>query len=405
LLLVVAVVVPTACVLWFMRAAVQNERLAVRQKLEDAYRPQLTSAASELGAHWEQTASALPTVLARGHPARVFADLVEGGACDSAVVYDGRGRPAYPSQSPDVSVEGMGTEPEGWVDARQLEHERSDFVAAAVEYGTIAERTSETQIAARALQAQARCLVKAGQEEAALDILLGRLADTRYGAETDSHARFIVPNARLLALKLMEGRSHPRYPGTLESLATRLADYGEPVLPSPQRRFLMRQLQALSAGPLDFPTLAAEELAGEYLETESALPEPSCLLPTKLNGVWQLASEDRTSIALFRERSLLVEMHALAQSQVSLPGVELELLPPGPVESKAELFLIVPAGEHMPGWRLALLLEGPDPFAAAADKQIAAYLSLDWRAGNRCDRHGCPAGGPIPPQTGEACAS
>ena len=37
LLLLVAVILPTVCLLWFMGQAVKNERLAVRQKLIDVY--------------------------------------------------------------------------------------------------------------------------------------------------------------------------------------------------------------------------------------------------------------------------------------------------------------------------------------------------------------------------------
>ncbi|MHC4737505.1 MAG: hypothetical protein ACYS9Y_01235 [Planctomycetota bacterium] len=37
LLLGVAVVLPTVCLLWFMTQAVKNERLAVRQRLMDVY--------------------------------------------------------------------------------------------------------------------------------------------------------------------------------------------------------------------------------------------------------------------------------------------------------------------------------------------------------------------------------
>ncbi len=35
LLLVIAVILPTVCLLWFMNQAIKNERLAVRQKLVD----------------------------------------------------------------------------------------------------------------------------------------------------------------------------------------------------------------------------------------------------------------------------------------------------------------------------------------------------------------------------------
>ena len=50
LLLIAAVILPTVCLLWFMTQAVKNERLAVRQKLEDTYQ----STAQESIANIEQ---------------------------------------------------------------------------------------------------------------------------------------------------------------------------------------------------------------------------------------------------------------------------------------------------------------------------------------------------------------
>src|SRR5215203_4344525 len=40
-------------------------------------------------------------------------------------------------------------------------------------------------------------------------------------------------------------------------------DYENPVLASPQRRFLMKEVQSLSPERVEFPTLAAEQLAAE----------------------------------------------------------------------------------------------------------------------------------------------
>jgi hypothetical protein len=44
LLLLAVVLVPTACLLWLMTVAIRNERLAVRQRLGEAYRGQLYAA-------------------------------------------------------------------------------------------------------------------------------------------------------------------------------------------------------------------------------------------------------------------------------------------------------------------------------------------------------------------------
>ena len=61
LVLLVLVLVPSACLLWFMNQAVRNERLAVRQRLIEAYRGHLVLAQERLAAYWRQTAGELDT--------------------------------------------------------------------------------------------------------------------------------------------------------------------------------------------------------------------------------------------------------------------------------------------------------------------------------------------------------
>ena len=125
LVLLIAVVVPTACVLWFMSAAVRNERLAVRQKLENAYRPQVTSAAEELDAYWRERAVALSEADSTTPPAQAFAQLVTSGLCDSVILYDASGQPTYPAEPPAASPE---SESEEWSEARRAEYEGLDLV-------------------------------------------------------------------------------------------------------------------------------------------------------------------------------------------------------------------------------------------------------------------------------------
>ena len=59
LLLLATVMVPTACVLWFMSQAMRNERLVVHQKLIEAYRNQLSTIPQFLKTHWEDVAERL----------------------------------------------------------------------------------------------------------------------------------------------------------------------------------------------------------------------------------------------------------------------------------------------------------------------------------------------------------
>ena len=72
LMLLLAMLVPSVCLLWFMNQAVHNERLAVRQKLADAYRANLSIVQNQLEVHLRQTASTLEADATRLAPAALF---------------------------------------------------------------------------------------------------------------------------------------------------------------------------------------------------------------------------------------------------------------------------------------------------------------------------------------------
>src|SRR5216117_1450216 len=58
-LLLFAVLVPAICLLWFMGAAMRNERLAARKKLADVYRVQLAASQTRLQEHWKKMVAEL----------------------------------------------------------------------------------------------------------------------------------------------------------------------------------------------------------------------------------------------------------------------------------------------------------------------------------------------------------
>lgn len=373
LLLLVAVIVPTLCVLWFMKQAMRNERLAVRQKIEDAYRPQLDKVVERLETYWQEKVKALAEVDPAVEAPETFASLVKNGVCDSAIIYDSSGQLRYPAaaQMPTVEQEDNSAE---WVKAGQLEYGQNNPSAAAEAYAKIAEQSTDASIVARALQARARCLTKAGQTEAAIKILTDTLTDTKYGDANDTNGRLIVPNAELFALRLMDDPAHPGYKKTVELLVGRLMDYSDSAMPSNQRRFLMGQLQTLVPDCPPFPTLNAENLAADYLESNPQIPNGLSLMHTRLPELWQLASADKTVIALFSQQRIVSDMQSLINDQISLTNASAEILLPAKEPLWPLPFLTIPAGKYLPNWQLALHLEGPDPFAAAADKQIASYL-------------------------------
>ena len=96
--LLLVVLVPTACVLWFMNAAMKNERLAVRQKLIDVYRKELLDITDRVDEEWEDR-FAEADKLAKHPPAAAFQQIIRKGLADSAIIYDKSGTVVYPSVS------------------------------------------------------------------------------------------------------------------------------------------------------------------------------------------------------------------------------------------------------------------------------------------------------------------
>src|SRR5438552_18918546 len=85
LLLVLAVLVPTACVLWLISDGIRNQRLVLRQKLAETYSSQLSLVRDRLDADWGAKAAALDS---NGADATVFAQIVNSGMADSAIIRD-----------------------------------------------------------------------------------------------------------------------------------------------------------------------------------------------------------------------------------------------------------------------------------------------------------------------------
>ncbi len=370
LVLLAAVLVPTGCVLWFMNAAMRNVRLAVRQRLTDVYRKGLQEAQGRLDEHWAEKVRALDAAGKLPGP-EAFQRLVKAGEADSAVLYDESGKPAHPAAARALPATDEQAPPL-WARAEQLEFELADHQAAADEYRQIAQAQQDVHVQAQALRAQARCLVRAGKTQAAIDLLAGTLAQPQFRDARDAHGRLIVPDAQWYALQLISPPGGERWRAVLDDLRARLARYDGPEMPSSQRLFLLRQLPVTGTAP--GPLLAAEELAAEYLEAHSSRPAGTGLRPAGVEGLWTLTSSDGRTVGLFTDASVSVALESLDLTRASLASVSVVAhYGPAPPNG-AEPFLAVPAGSYMPNWQIWLLLDGPDPFAAAAGRQNAAYV-------------------------------
>ena len=366
LLLLVVVLVPSVCLLWFMKQAVTNERLAGQQRLAEAYRGYLSLAQERLAAYWRASARELDPQAASLPPSALFAKQLAAGLADAVISFDASGKVAYPNT---CVAPPRAAPTSDWAEAERLEAD--DPATASKSFARLAERADSTDLVAQALQSQARCLFRAGDKPGAIAVLLGPLAEQRFQNAVDAQGRLLVPNAELMALELLKEVSPERTALPLERLMKRLRDYNEPLMTATQRRFLMQELQKLFPEQVRFQTLAAEELAARYLEAGPVGPGDPRLETTSLPGVWRFTSSDRRLVFLHATDSLLARMRAAASSELLPAGVNVTFLPPGhEPENKA---LSVAAGTELPGWRLALSLGGGPGANAIADQRIAIY--------------------------------
>jgi signal transduction histidine kinase len=367
LLLLLAALVPSVCLLWFMNQAVHNERLAVRQRLTEAYRANLSLVQTQLEAYVRQRADALDNETDNVSSSALFAKQVRAGLADAVICFGSNSMVLYPGPVPPPAPEPAGA---GWAEALRLES--GDPTQAAAAFARLAGEATKPEEAARAFQAQARCLIRAGDTNAALAVLTGPLWKTEYRNATDAQGRLIQPNAELMALELCKGAASDPAAVARQRLTSRVLDYESSGLSAPQRRFLMRELQRVSPEPAVAQMLAAEDLAARWLEAGPARARDSAFRVTGLPDVWQFASRSGCVLTLHHAEALVARLRSAVPSQMLPPDVTLVLLLPGREAEKP--FLSHMVGAELPGWQVAFSLEGRGLPDAVAEQRIASYV-------------------------------
>jgi len=205
LLLAIAVILPTVCLLWFMSHAVRNERLAVKQKLTDVYQQRLDRLSQRLDSLWSDRINSVGAKAA-GHEAVEIFGLFAGRdtdahglkLCDAAIVYDSNDRLVYPVAG---GKEDAGQLPEEFNMAWRAEFIEEDFARATGLYEQIVSTSAEYYIRNSALMGMVRCLRKSGDIEKAIaqcnDLAYGRVPE-----EISSSSASLIARARVLLVEL-----------------------------------------------------------------------------------------------------------------------------------------------------------------------------------------------------------
>ena len=380
LLLLAAVLAPTICVLWFMKVAIANERFAVREKLAAAYRAQLQQGLEQIESFRTQRRGALNDYGPSITPAENFARIVRDGLADSVLIYGEDDQLLYPIL-PQRSAASEETDSEQWDAAWTLEFNQGEPAWAADIYDQLVKaHQDDPPIAARALLARARALAKANRTSEALVILAGTLPAEPYREVRNARGNMLAPEALLAAAELIANPEDPQFQATTKRLAAWINDYSEPLMPSPQRIFLMERLSELAPAIEPMPPFEAERLALRAFE--AGLPPLSergidGLHHTNLADVfYDRIGATRRLVPLYRWENLAGYIQSVFRETIADDAVEVQLWPPGHKHeaNNSPALVVLDRIAWLPGGRLELALVGDDPLGASAGRWITLYL-------------------------------
>lgn len=400
LLLAVAVILPTVCLLWFMGEVVKNERLVVRQKLVDFYTDRLADVTAKMGRAWADRCRGLAEESAALEPRERFLRATVHSAFDGLILYDATGNQLYPALATDG---GTLTRPtEVFADAWELEFVTQDYARAAARYEQYA-RISDGRARLAARVGKSRCLAKLGQLEAAIHecslVVSSPLAQTG-----DSATLSLVANAGLLLLNWAarsaehETILEPTFRKMLAMLY-RANDSGA-ALPADQNAFIARKLLEIGrdldlfdgrSGSVDETNLkkliAADENSiafAEQFPTSDALADwPTNRLRRLESGreIWYGLVERTphgSCVALLSGPSAASVLEDVV-SRLQDDNVNCRILDgaglfvAGHVQPSREAFVTTPLGASFADWTAELHFKDGDVFDRVAGERIGLY--------------------------------
>jgi len=400
LLLAVAVILPTVCLLWFMNEVVKNERLVVRQKLTTVYKNRLTEVAGKVNDQWGESCRQWER-RSSIHAYRQFVSAVAQNGCEGLLIYDDAGQRLYPIVSSDADT--LARPSEDFRDVWEMEFIDHQYEQAAELYEERA-RISDDHGRLAAYIGKSRSLAKLGRIDQAIAECKLRAAFSPLAETGDSRCLALIANARLLMLSWMQNNpAHTSlYEETFRKLLAMLysANGAGFALPADENLFIARKVLEIGdkSGLLDRNTdllrstsltrlIQVEEQSIRFAEQsptvemfndwQSDTLQPLPIGEGALYGVSHKTGRG-TCVALV-SRSRVTTMLAEYAGSLQDANIDSRILDDGghPVagieETSREPFATSAVGPCFPGWTIQLFFKGGDVFERAASDQIAVY--------------------------------
>jgi len=251
LLLAIAVILPTVCLLWFMTQAVRNERLAVRQKLSDVYKQRLEIMSKRIDDLWSGRIGLVERESAgKRQPVEMF-DLLAGRGngtggskiCDAIIIYDSNGKLVYPVAG---DSDYTGELSEEFNEAWSVEFTEENFPRAIRLYQQITDSAVDDYTRYSALLGNVRCLRKLGEIEKAV-ALCREIAYGKTSESISSSSVALIARARILLVNLKSQSQEGFGRSDLQNLIGSAINYTPGAnsdflpMPSETRIFLLRK--------------------------------------------------------------------------------------------------------------------------------------------------------------------
>lgn len=329
-LIAVAGVLPSALVLWFTSLAIRNEQFASARIAEEAQQVLLNQIQSDLVRRWNTLLEETDQRVARLRPATAFYETVTVGGADGLIILTANDthRVAYPG---------------------------------------LPKRAAESKDINAKLASQFALLtatIQRGEGEKAARAAQTILDNADFELCVDKNGRHTLSSIELFILENRDVAPDSTYASVLSRLTARLNNYRFDLIPASQRRFLMSRVSALTSqtsmsAPL-FPTLFAETLSAQFMETNQELTAGPYLNRSRIEGVWQQRLPSGHGIALFTEhriRKVFVDWLATIDStlakrvQVEVSSDNSTRQSPNTEVQDTEILL----GAAFPGWRLRIV--------------------------------------------------
>ncbi|MEN6383957.1 MAG: hypothetical protein ABFD79_02035, partial [Phycisphaerales bacterium] len=160
LLLAIAVILPTVCLLWFMTQAIENQTLAVRQQFINIYKAEIEKVLKKAQSNYAEYLDNLKNKFNSSDFAKI--SLTDLQDVDGLLVYDANQQLIYPTFSTDIA-----SDTNEFIKAAQNEFTDNNAIGS---YDSIIASSKSLAVIKRAKLAKARILTKAGENEKALEL-------------------------------------------------------------------------------------------------------------------------------------------------------------------------------------------------------------------------------------------